>query len=120
MTFFSVLLGWDLSVSPDIIGYKVYYGNTSGVYDHSDDIPNQNTWTVSGLPPGNWYFVVTAINSDEEESDYSNELYQLLGGGWFDKKHQGKVILSDSKKSRISVVSFSQTNLGIKDSWDGK
>lgn len=72
----SVQLAWNASVSPDIIGYNLYRGGVSGgpytlinaallaqtVYQDGD--------VTSGAT---YYYVVTAVNSSNVESAYSNE-----------------------------------------------
>ncbi len=43
-----------------------------------------STWVPSAteqvltLPPGDYYFVMTALDTDGHESEYSNELHRLL------------------------------------------
>ena len=57
-----------------IAGYKVYYGTTQGQYSNSVAI-NDGTavaYTFTGLPAGNYYFVVTTIDTDGRESQYSS------------------------------------------------
>ena len=56
-----------------IAGYKVYYGTTQGQYPNSVAI-NDGTavaYTFTGLPAGTYYFVVTTIDTDGRESQYS-------------------------------------------------
>ncbi len=57
-----------------IAGYKVYYGTTQGQYSDSVAI-NDGTavaYTFTGLPAGTYYFVVTTIDTDGRESQYSS------------------------------------------------
>ena len=57
-----------------IAGYKVYYGTTQGQYSNSVAI-NDGTavaYTFTGLPAGNYYFVITTIDTDGRESKYSS------------------------------------------------
>jgi hypothetical protein len=66
-------LAWDPNGEPDLLGYRLYYGTQSGVYDHIIDVGNVVTYTVTGLELGRTYFfAVTAYNGDE--SGYSNEV----------------------------------------------
>jgi hypothetical protein len=74
-----VSLAWDASVSPNISGYKVYFGNGSQSYGTPITIGNQTTYIVSGLTPGTYYFAVTAFDVDGNESGYSNEVSALIG-----------------------------------------
>jgi len=72
----SVDLAWD--ASPDAVSYRVYYGTAPGVYNTFDAVPNQLTWTVDDLTPGIWYFAVTAIDIEGDESEYSNEVSEEI------------------------------------------
>jgi len=74
-----VPLAWDASTSPNIAGYKVYYGNGSHTYGTPITIGNLTTYTVTGLSNGTYYFSVTAFDTDGNESDFSNEVSQVIG-----------------------------------------
>jgi hypothetical protein len=74
-----VSLAWDLSTSPNISGYKVYVGNSSRIYGTPILIGTQTNYTVTGLSSGTYYFAVTAIDPDGNESDFSNEVSQVIG-----------------------------------------
>jgi hypothetical protein len=74
-----VSLAWDASVTPNITGYKVYFGNGSRAYGAPITIGNQTTYTVTGLASGNYYFAVTAFDAEGNESDFSNEVSQAIG-----------------------------------------
>jgi Fibronectin type III domain len=70
----SVTLAWDANAEPDVAGYKLHYGTSSGAYTQIIDVGNATTVTVPNLPAGNtYYFVVTAYNLDGIESLPSNE-----------------------------------------------
>ncbi|HUQ51316.1 MAG TPA: fibronectin type III domain-containing protein, partial [Gammaproteobacteria bacterium] len=58
----------------DLSAFKVYWGTTQGTYPYSAQISNvaARTHTVTGLQTGQWYFVVTALNSKGVESPKSN------------------------------------------------
>jgi hypothetical protein len=74
-----VTLAWNQNSEPDVIGYKVYYGNASGDYDWWIDVGNVTTFTVTNLSDGLTYnFAVTAYDSSNPplESTYSNEVYK--------------------------------------------
>jgi len=71
----SVTLAWDPSTSPDVAGYNIYYGTTSGSYPSKVSLGNVTTTTISSLVAGTtYYFVATAYNSLGLESTPSNEL----------------------------------------------
>ena len=80
-----VTLEWDPNTEPDLDGYKVYYktgssgppysgkGATEG--DSPIDIGNVTTYSLHGLTDGiTYFFVVTAYDTEDLESDYSNEV----------------------------------------------
>ena len=59
----------------DLAGYKIYYGTSPGDYTRRIDVGIETTqFTVKGLKPGTYYFVVTAYNVTRNESGYSNEV----------------------------------------------
>lgn len=66
----------DGSAVSGTLAYKVYYGTTSGVYTNEVSAGAATTLTVSDLPAGTYYVVVTAYYtapSPSPESTYSNE-----------------------------------------------
>lgn len=71
-------LAWDANTEPDIAGYKIYYGKVSGTYDHSVNVGNVVQFTVTGLTNGTWYFAVTAENTSNLESGFSNEVSAVI------------------------------------------
>ncbi len=75
----SVTLGWDAAAG--VSGYKLYRGTASGSYTTSVNVGNQTSYTLSDLASGTtYYFAVTAYDSSQEESGYSNEV-SYAGGG---------------------------------------
>jgi fibronectin type 3 domain-containing protein len=71
----SVTLAWDPNEEPDVTGYKIYYGKTSGTYESVIDAGNQTTYTIPGFLEGvDYYFTVTAYNAYGLESDFSDEV----------------------------------------------
>lgn len=84
----SVTLSWaapsenaDGSPLTDLAGYKIYYGKSSGNYDHEIriDDPGTTTYTVENLVPGTYYFAATSFNSSGVESSYSGEAVRTIG-----------------------------------------
>ena len=74
----SVTLSWDANTEPDIAGYKVYWGTSSGVYDKFSDV-SQTTASVSDLAIGiRYYFAVKAYNEAGLESGYSEEVSAIV------------------------------------------
>lgn len=77
---YRVTLAWERSPSPEVIGYRVYYGAASGDYTHSIVVGNLTTTTVSGLASGvTYYFAVTAYDTNDVESSFSNEIRFVPG-----------------------------------------
>jgi hypothetical protein len=68
-------LNTDGSPLSDLAAYKVYWSTTRGTYPQTQSTrlsSASRSHTVSGLPRGTWYFVVTALNAQGLESPYSN------------------------------------------------
>ena len=74
LTWAAPALNSDGSPLTDLAAFKVYWGTTLGKYAQSAKLSNVATrkYTVGGLTTGTWYFVVTALNANGDESPYSN------------------------------------------------
>ncbi|MGB8170219.1 MAG: fibronectin type III domain-containing protein, partial [Chthoniobacteraceae bacterium] len=60
---------------PDIAGYRLYYGTSSGTYPQMFDVGNTTGATVSNLAAGSrYYFAVTAYDTSYLESLPSDEV----------------------------------------------
>ena len=69
-----ITLEWNANSEPNISGYNIYYGKSSGDYDVTLDVGTWTTATIADLEDDEtYYFVVTAYNTDGAESGYSNE-----------------------------------------------
>ena len=86
-----VTLAWDPNQEPDVAGYKIHYGTYSGTYQHTVDVENFTSCTVSGLEEGKTYFfAVTAYDTHDNQSDYSAEVMYTVpvpdmdGDGFWD------------------------------------
>src|SRR2546425_1163438 len=74
-----VTLAWDANTEPDLAGYKLYYGNSSGSYQFSVDVGNVTSYTLSGLLDGRiYYFAATSYNLSLAESGFSNEVSKAI------------------------------------------
>src|SRR5713101_9775852 len=74
-----VTLAWDANTDPNVAGYKLYYGTSSGSYQLSVDVGNQTSYTLSGLLEGQiYYFAATAYNVSLNESGFSNEVSKAI------------------------------------------
>jgi len=68
-------LAWDPNSETDLAGYRLYRGQSAGVYDQTVDVGNVTTFVDTGLQTEvTYYFVVTAYNTAGLESDPSNEV----------------------------------------------
>lgn len=72
----SVTLAWDPnSPAENIVGYRLYYGTESRNYRFMIDTEGETLKKLSGLEKGqNYYFAVTALNEEGQESDFSEEI----------------------------------------------
>lgn len=63
----------------ELAGYKIYYGTASQNYSDSIDVGNVTTFTIPNLSEGvTYYFAVTAYNTSQKESKYSNEASKII------------------------------------------
>jgi len=70
----SVSLTWNPSLSTNVVGYKIYYGVASGVYNTAISVTGSTNVTVTNLAGGiTYYFAATAVNTFGAESPFSNE-----------------------------------------------
>jgi len=70
-----VSLTWEPSSSPDVAGYKIYYGTASRTYTNSITIGNITSYTITDLTEKQTYYItITAYDFSNNESSYSNEV----------------------------------------------
>lgn len=87
-------LTWTANTEPDLAGYKVYIGTASGTFGSLAGMTNPigaavlspistgkgTTFQVMNLPVGQtYYFSVTAVDTSNNESGFSNEASRLVG-----------------------------------------
>lgn len=98
----SVGLLWQPSPEPDVTNYRVHRGEASRLYDWKSDVGLMTSTVASGMQPGKTYFfAVTALNSWNMESDFSNEvMFTAPTGdpvtaitGWSGKRENGKATI---------------------------
>ena len=74
-------LGWNASSSSDTAGYNLYYGTTSGNYTTKLAVGNVTSATISNLTAGvTYYFSATTVDTNGNESAYSNEATFIVPG----------------------------------------
>jgi Fibronectin type III domain len=69
-----VTLAWNPNSESNLAGYRIQYGTAPGIHPATLDAGNQTTYTVSGLGPGTYYFVVLAYDASGLQSPPSNEV----------------------------------------------
>jgi len=77
----TAILLWDPVTATNLSGYRVYYGTAPGTYfqalGQGVSVGNVTTYTVTGLSVGTrYYFAVTARDTSNNESSYSNEVFK--------------------------------------------
>lgn len=78
---YNIRISWEPSTSPNIIGYKVYYGIQSGVYSGLVDAGNSTIATVSHLKVNHPYFFAVTSYDSNGESTFSNEISFIINSG---------------------------------------
>ena len=75
----STTLVWDRCLDPEVIGYRLHYGNSSRDYSSIVEVDNQTTWTLTELADGiPYFFAVTAYDRYYHQSDFSEEVSQTI------------------------------------------
>ena len=69
-------LAWDAG-AVGATGFRVYYGTSSRSYTNKISVGLVPGYSVT-LPPGTYYFVVTAYDASGNESVYSNEVSKTI------------------------------------------
>jgi hypothetical protein len=71
----------DGSALTNLAGYRVRYGTAPGNYPNQVQISNPGitTYVVENLPPGTYYFVATAYDSNGRESEFSGVVTKTIG-----------------------------------------
>lgn len=78
-------LKWNPNSEPDLAGYRIYRGSTSGAYEESRDVGLTTEYVWDGLPTDeDSFFAVTAYRMEgtwQVESDFSNEVFEDVASG---------------------------------------
>jgi hypothetical protein len=99
----SVDLSWNASTSHDVIGYNVYRGiQSGGPYTQINPVLDASTvYTDSAVADGTtYYYVTTAVNSDNQESVYSNEAQAIIPGDHFENAARTQGTTVDRRVAR--------------------
>jgi hypothetical protein len=77
---YAAVVDWNRSLDPAVIGYRIYYGTTSGNYSSSVSAGDVTSKTVAGLAAGvTYFFAVTAYDTNGLESPFSAEISFVPG-----------------------------------------
>ena len=98
-----IRLVWDPSFTPNVSGYKIYYGKASKIYDKSIKVGNVNTYTLNGLTHGQTYYIAaTAYDKSGRESSFSNEVsevaHNFLSATWNSVSLKWEVLRRSSQR----------------------
>jgi hypothetical protein len=69
-----VTASWNANPEPDIAGYKLSYGTTSGTYTTTVDVGNVTSYSLPLVSGTTYYFVVQAYNTTGLLSPFSAEM----------------------------------------------
>jgi hypothetical protein len=74
--------GFPIALS-EIAGYRVYYGVSADEYPHRFDITDGTAvqTKIQSLPPGDYVFVITTLDTSGQESRYSEEVSVSIRNG---------------------------------------
>jgi len=117
----TVTLQWNRNPEPDVIGYIIKYGTSSGAYTTEINVGNQLSHTLNLTPstPTTYYFVVQAYNSSGR-SPNSIQVSTNIGGPassqsvlTVDRPGNGSVLPSDLFLSGWSVDLASTSGTGV-------
>jgi len=107
-------LAWDPNAEPDLDGYRVYYGTGSRAYTQSIDVGDTTAYRLDGLLDGvTYYIAVTAYDTSDNESDYSNEVFGV-GVTVVDPDSDGDGLLDEWE-----IEHFGSLDQGPGDDYDG-
>ena len=73
----SLNVAWTASVSPGVTDYRLFYGNTNGTTTNILDLGNVTSTVLSGLTPGETYFVSIITISANGQSEPATFLAQV-------------------------------------------
>jgi len=69
-----VTLAWDASPSPEVVGYRIYFGTNGGTYSFATNVGLVLTQRVVLPHTGRWFFAATALDANGMESPFSNQV----------------------------------------------
>lgn len=91
----TVTFEWNANTEADLAGYRIHRGNNSGEYVEFKEVGKVTQYTWVGLPDGTHFFAATAFDTDNNESDYSNELSLTFDTAPPEKPKQFRVTVTE-------------------------
>ena len=79
-----MILSWSASTSQDVVGYNIYRGKTSGgpYKKINHNLHSRTRFTDCRVTADHtYYYVTTAVNSQGDESGYSNQAQAVIPPG---------------------------------------
>jgi hypothetical protein len=107
-----VTLAWDASPSPDVIGYRIYFGTNAGNYTFVTNAGLVLTQRIALPHTGRWFFAATAVDANGLESPFSNQAQ-------WEAKPVAPVMLGESFV-RLTPVIERSTNLVSWQNFEGE
>ena len=68
----------DAATAPTLSGYKIHYGTSPDALNQVVDVGSTNSYTISNLPSGTYYFAVTDYDASGKESSLSNVMSKTI------------------------------------------
>jgi regulation of enolase protein 1 (concanavalin A-like superfamily) len=104
----TLTLSWNHNPEPDIAGYVISYGTSSGIYTTSVDVGNVTTWTTTVASGFRYFFVAQAYDTAGLLSTMSSEVSADLT----QTSAPSITSLSPASGSIGTVVTISGANFG--------
>ncbi len=110
-------ISWNANTDEDLAGYRIYYGNTKGgPYGSSTSLipKTQTSYTITNLSTGSFYFVVTAVDTSDNESPYSTEAFKTISAAETTSPATSVTLMSNlySPQKVGAIVTFTATASG--------
>ena len=78
----SLTLAWDPNPEPEVVGYYVFIGTSSGVYSTVVDVGTSTSYTFTAAQPGTTYYMtVAAYVAGPIVGPHAPEVVATTGGG---------------------------------------
>ena len=93
----NVTFAWDANTESDLAGYRLYQSSTSGSYTFGPShavasVPAGTESVTINVTDGTWYWVLTAYDTDNNESAPSNEVTATIDQSQFPNTPSGVAI----------------------------